>query len=159
MKELILKLSGSVVVSSWVMGSGEADTEPGGSSGSCVDGGFEASRRACKALEHLLAQFKCCGCCARPIQTQRCSWAKPLALPKPISPQQHILSSLRHTSFSLSPGYLPYPSDSILGITVCSGTQRCGEYISTSSHSTPSSQLIPCCSELHRIFLFPPCLD
>lgn len=75
------------------MGSGEADTEPGGSSGSCVDGGFEASRRACKALEHLLAQFKCCGCCAHPTQTQRCSWAKPLALPKPISPQQHILLS------------------------------------------------------------------
>lgn len=34
-------------------------TAHGGSPDSCVDGGTEASGRACKALEHSLAHSKC----------------------------------------------------------------------------------------------------
>ena len=49
--ELVLKLFWpSVAVSPWVRDSGRVDTEHSGSSGSCVDGSFEASERAMQSF-------------------------------------------------------------------------------------------------------------
>ena len=54
MTELVRKLFWpSVAVSPWVRESGGVDTEHSGSSGPCVDGGFEASKRAMQGFRTL----------------------------------------------------------------------------------------------------------
>lgn len=111
--ELVLKISQqSMVVSLLGMGSGATGMEHGGSPGPCVDGGLEASRRACKALEHCLTHCKCsvsvqgCSYCFHPKWTQGCSYAKSPALPGPTAP--YSLLSAIPSPFHLDSSFLPF---------------------------------------------------